>query len=54
MASFADVQAPNDSWLISPQITLGDTNNEVSFQAKAADADYGAEEFNIYWINRPI
>lgn len=47
MVSFADVNAPNDSWLISPQITLGDTDNIVFFQAKATDATYGAEKFNV-------
>lgn len=47
MVSFADVNAPNDSWLISPQITLGEENNIVFFQAKAADATYGTEEFNV-------
>lgn len=51
MISIADVNAPNDSWLISPQITLGAADNAVSFFARATDDDYGNEEFNILVSN---
>ena len=47
MVSFADVNPPNNSWLISPQITLGEADNLVFFQAKATDAQYGIEQFNV-------
>lgn len=47
MVSFADVYGPNDSWLISPKITLGEESNMVSFEAKATDATFGLEKFNV-------
>lgn len=47
MLSFADIEGPNDSWLISPKITLGVANNSVSFYAKATAPNYGDEEFNV-------
>lgn len=37
----------NNDWLISPQITLGTSGNSLSFWAKAADATYANEEFNV-------
>lgn len=47
MASFASTTPTNNDWLISPQITLGSTGNELKFWAKAADATYGQEQFNV-------
>ena len=44
----ATVTANND-WLISPQITLG-TSNVLKFWAKACNAEFGAERFNV-WIS---
>ena len=37
----------NNDWLISPQVTLGTSGNNVSFWAKALNALYGLEKFNI-------
>ncbi|MEG1592359.1 T9SS-dependent choice-of-anchor J family protein [Chryseobacterium sp.] len=37
----------NNDWLISPQMTLGSTGNNVSFWAKPLNALYGLEKFNI-------
>lgn len=37
----------NNDWLISPQITLGASGNVLSFWAKAADALYSQETFNV-------
>lgn len=47
MTSFAAVNGPNNDWLISPAITLGAVDNELSFWYKACDATYGFEEFNV-------
>lgn len=47
MAAFAATAGPNNDWLISPQITLGDTGNMVEFWAKSITIDYGAERFNV-------
>ncbi|SRX74648.1 T9SS-dependent choice-of-anchor J family protein [Aequorivita antarctica] len=51
MTSFAAVPDgttnANNDWLISPQITLGISGNLLSFWAKAADATYSEETFNI-------
>ncbi|HLS31577.1 MAG TPA: choice-of-anchor J domain-containing protein [Flavobacteriaceae bacterium] len=47
MTSFAANPGPNDDWLISPQITLGESDNIVSFWAKAADGSYNNEKFNV-------
>ncbi|WGF92863.1 T9SS-dependent choice-of-anchor J family protein [Aequorivita marisscotiae] len=51
MTSFAAVPDgttnANNDWLISPQITLGTSGNLLSFWAKAADALYSNETFNI-------
>lgn len=47
MVSFAAVTPTNNDWLISPAITLGDAQNELSFWYKACDATYGNEEFNV-------
>lgn len=48
MVSVSDDNGPNDSWLISPLITLGDEQNLVSFMSKAGDNDYKDEKFNVY------
>ena len=47
MASFASVSGANNDWLISPQITLGASGNEVKFWAKSITVEYGAERFNV-------
>lgn len=51
MTSFAAVPDgttnANNDWLISPQMTLGTAGNLLSFWAKAADATYSEETFNI-------
>lgn len=51
MTSFAAVPDgttnANNDWLISPQITLGTSGNLLSFWAKAADATYAQETFNV-------
>ncbi len=51
MTSFAAVPdattTANNDWLISPQITLGADGNLLSFWAKAADATYSEETFNV-------
>lgn len=39
----------NDDWLISPQMTLG-TANTLKFWAKASDAQYDKEKFNV-WVS---
>jgi len=38
----------NDDWLISPQITLASSGNELSFWAKSCDGDFPDEEFQVY------
>lgn len=52
MACFAaqpSVTIPaNDDWLISPQITLGSSGNELSFWAKSCDGDYPDEVFEVF------
>lgn len=47
MVSFAATKPKNNDWLISPKIKLATSDNVVKFYAKAADADYGMEEFNV-------
>jgi hypothetical protein len=51
MTSFASVPDgttnANNDWLISPQINLGASGNMLSFWAKASDATYSNEEFNV-------
>ncbi|RFN59765.1 T9SS-dependent choice-of-anchor J family protein [Marixanthomonas ophiurae] len=50
MACFAAVPDGaqfNDDWLISPAIELGASGNTVEFWAKAADATYSDERFNV-------
>jgi hypothetical protein len=37
----------NNDWLISPQITLGTSNNTVTFWAKSCDASFGVERFKV-------
>jgi|LakWasMe75_LOW10_FD_contig_71_429956_length_960_multi_8_in_0_out_0_1 hypothetical protein len=52
MACFAAVPGAgitaNDDWLISPQITLASTGNELSFWAKSCDGDYPDEQFEVF------
>lgn len=45
----ASTPAPslNNDWLISPQITLGESGNLLTFYAKSCDATYGAEKFKV-------
>lgn len=47
LAAFASVGVPNDDWLITPAIGLGTSGNTFTFYAKAADATYGLEYFNV-------
>lgn len=47
MTSFAATTPTNNDWLISPSITLGNTNNILTFYAKAANADYSNEIFDV-------
>jgi hypothetical protein len=52
MACFAAVPNAafpnNDDWLISPQITLGSADNQVSFWAKSCDAEFSDEQFEVF------
>lgn len=43
----AVIPVTQSDWLISPQITLGDSGNNVSFWAKSYTTQYGAERFNV-------
>lgn len=43
------VEAINDDWLFSPQITLG-TSNVLTFWAKACNFQYKNEKFNV-WVS---
>ncbi len=45
-ASFAAIDAPNNDWLISPELTLTSESN-LTFAAKTYIDDYGAEAFNV-------
>ncbi len=47
MVSFAATKPKNNDWLISPNITLGASDNVLTFYAKAGDEVYGFEEFNV-------
>lgn len=47
MVSFAATKPKNNDWLISPKVTLGASDNVLKFYAKAGDATYGMEEFNV-------
>ena len=51
MVCFAGVPAggvsANNDWLISPSITLGNTNT-IKFWAKACNTEFGAERFAVY------
>jgi hypothetical protein len=47
MASFAATTSANNDWMISPQITLGTSDNVVKFWAKSLTVQYGAERFNV-------
>ncbi|RZJ71331.1 MAG: T9SS type A sorting domain-containing protein [Flavobacterium sp.] len=38
---------PNNDWLVSPQVTLGASQNEVSFWVKSMSPTYGLEEFQV-------
>ena len=51
MVCFAASSPPpiNNDWLISPQITLGNTNT-IKFWAKACDATYFQERFSV-WVS---
>ena len=41
------VPVTQSDWLITPQITLGDSGNVVKFWAKSNTLDYGAERFKV-------
>ena len=45
-ACFAAFGGPNDDWLISPQINLGD-DSALSFWAKSVTDEYGLERFRL-------
>jgi photosystem II stability/assembly factor-like uncharacterized protein len=45
-ACFASVTPPNNDWLISPQVTLGD-NPALTMWVKSYTAQYGLEKYNI-------
>lgn len=45
-ASFAAVNAPNNDWLISPRVTLGE-NPSISFWVKSYTDQYGLEVYNV-------
>ena len=38
---------PNDDWLISPEVTLGESGNEVTFWVKSMSSSYGLEEYEV-------
>ncbi len=46
-ACFASVTPPNNDWMISPQVQLGASGNNVSFWAKSATTQYGKERFRV-------
>src|SRR5690554_4305922 len=46
-AGTAAVPVNQSDWLISPQITLGDSGNTVSFWAKSYTTQYGNERFRV-------
>ncbi|MDV7392355.1 choice-of-anchor J domain-containing protein, partial [Arthrospira platensis SPKY1] len=37
----------NNDWMITPQITLGNSNNILKFWAKSCDTQYGNEKFRV-------
>ncbi len=45
-ASFAATTPPNNDWLISPQVTLGE-NPSISFWVKTYTDDWGLEVYNV-------
>lgn len=45
-ASFASETAPNNDWIISPQVELA-SNSSVSFWVKSFTADYGLERYRV-------
>lgn len=53
LAAFASVipgpngEQSNDDWIITPAITLAESGNVFSFYAKASDATYSQENFNV-------
>ena len=47
MAAIASTTPANDDYLISPQITLGSSDNVLRFYAKAGTAEYGYETFLV-------
>ena len=48
MVAFASNDAPwNNDWMITPQIQLQATGNNVSFWAKSCDSEYGNEIFQV-------
>jgi hypothetical protein len=47
-AAFAATTAPNNDWLISPQLSFGD-DPAISFWAKSITAEYGLERFKVLY-----
>lgn len=47
LAAFASVNVTNNDWVITPGIALGASGNTFTFYAKAADATYNLEYFNV-------
>src|SRR5690554_334795 len=45
--SFAAVNAPNNDYIFTPQISLNGTNSELKFWAKSYTAQYGLERFQV-------
>lgn len=50
-ASSEPVAVTQSDWLISPQITLGETGNVVKFWAKSYSTQYGNERFKVLISN---
>ncbi|HEX9980013.1 MAG TPA: choice-of-anchor J domain-containing protein [Flavobacterium sp.] len=50
-SALTDGSPQNDDFLISPPITLGATNNELTFWVKSLSDSYGLEEFRVYVIS---
>lgn len=48
MVCFAAGSSPwNNDWMITPQMQLGSSGNNLSFWAKGCDATFGAEKFKV-------
>lgn len=47
-ACFASTTPPNNDWLISPQVSVGNAT-VISFQARSINATYGLERFKVLY-----